>query len=76
MLAAAGAGPWPPMTSVPDLPAVWSKMGTSPPGPLRWGSTTWRVRPAATAASNALPPDSSTAIPAEEASQCVDATIP
>src|SRR3954468_19916487 len=51
-------------------------MGTSPPGPLRCGSTTWRGKPAATAASNALPPCSSTAMPAAEASQCVDATIP
>ena len=30
----------------------------------------------ATAASNALPPCSSTAIPAAEASQCVEATMP
>src|SRR5437763_5936844 len=48
----------------------------SPPGPWRWGSTTWRTSPAATAASNALPPRSRTAIPVEEASQWVDATIP
>ena len=40
------------------------------------GSTTWSTSPAATAASNALPPCSSTAIPDAEASQCVDATIP
>ena len=32
--------------------------------------------PAATAASNAFPPRSSTAIPAADASQCVEATIP
>src|SRR5215831_2157419 len=48
----------------------------SPPGPFRWGSTTCSVNAAATAASNALPPRSSTAIPAALASQCVEATIP
>ena len=37
---------------------------------------TCSVNPAATAASNAFPPCSSTAIPAADASQCVDATIP
>src|SRR5215208_1594516 len=57
MLAAAGAGPWPPITSVSALSALWKMIGTSPPGPLRWGSTTWRANPAATAASKALPPD-------------------
>src|SRR3954453_11406062 len=50
--------------------------GMSPPGPFRCGSTTWSAKPAEAAASNALPPRSSTAIPAAEASQCVDATIP
>src|SRR3954454_18965616 len=40
------------------------------------GSTTWSTNPAATAASKALPPRSSTAIPAADASQCVEATIP
>src|SRR6266511_1096440 len=48
----------------------------SPPGPLRWGSTTCSVKPAATAASKALPPRSRTAIPAALASQCVEATMP
>src|SRR5690349_7976121 len=50
--------------------------GRSPPGPLRCGSTTWSTKPAATAASNALPPRSSTDIPAADASQCVEATMP
>src|SRR5271157_1023156 len=50
--------------------------GTSPPRPFRCGSTTWSTSPAATAASNALPPCSSTASPAAEASQCVEATMP
>src|SRR5436190_12901606 len=50
--------------------------GRSPPGPLRCGSTTCSANPAAAAASNALPPRSRTAMPAAEASQCVDATIP
>ena len=40
------------------------------------GSTTCSANPAATAASNALPPRSSTAIPAAEASQWVEATMP
>ena len=39
-------------------PAAVAKMaGTSPPGPLRCGSTTCRTKPAATAASKALPPE-------------------
>ena len=50
--------------------------GTSPPGPFMCGSTTCSTRPAATAASNAFPSCSSTAIPAAEASQCVEATMP
>src|SRR2546430_432223 len=50
--------------------------GMSPPGPLRCGSTTWRVKPAATAASKALPPRSRTAMPALLASQWVEATMP
>src|SRR5215475_7482839 len=50
--------------------------GTSPAGPFRCGSTTWSTKPAATAASNALPPLSNTAMPADDASQCVDATMP
>ena len=55
---------------------VQKTAGTSPPGPFRCGSTTWRTKPVAHAASKALPPRSSTDIPAAEASQCVDATIP
>src|SRR4051794_37397311 len=50
--------------------------GPSPPGPLRWGSPTWRASPPATAASKALPPLSRTAIPAAVASQWVEATMP
>ncbi len=51
-------------------------IGTSPAGPLRCGSTTCRTKPAATAASYALPPSSRTAIADCEASQCVEDTIP
>jgi len=76
MLAAAGAGPWPLTTSTRSRSALYARMGTSPPGPFRWGSTTWSAKPAATAASKAFPPFSSTAIPAAEASQWVDDTIP
>ena len=75
-MAAAGAVPWPQSTKVSPRPAWWAMTGTSPPGPFRCGSTTWSTSPAATAASNALPPCSSTAIPAAEASQCVEATMP
>ena len=51
-------------------------IGASPPGPFRCGSTTLSVKPAATAASNALPPASSIRIPTDDASQCVEATMP
>ena len=48
---------------------VEDQMGQSPPGPLRWGSATWRVKAAAQAASKALPPRSRTDMPTAEASQ-------
>src|SRR5262245_52471750 len=51
-------------------------IGTSPPGPFRCGSTTWSAKPVATAASKALPPFSSMAVPAAVASQWVEATTP
>ncbi len=76
MLAAAGAGPWPSITSTAPSPAGATRIGTSPPGPFRCGSTTWSTKPAVTAASKALPPRSSTAIPAAEASQWVEETMP
>ncbi len=50
--------------------------GTSPPGPLRCGSTTCSVKAVATAASKALPPFSSTLMPTAVAIQCVVATTP
>src|SRR4029079_5933695 len=50
--------------------------GTSPPGPLRCGSTTCRVKAVATAASKALPPFSNVAMPTAVAIQCVEATTP
>ena len=50
--------------------------GASPPSPFMCGSTTCSTRPAATAASNAVPPASSTAIPDAVASQWVEATMP
>src|ERR1700693_4883782 len=76
MLAALGAGPWPQMTSTVARRASQRMIGRSPPGPFRWGSTTWRTKPAATAASKALPPRSRIAMPVCEASQCVELTIP
>src|SRR6266700_7865958 len=50
--------------------------GTSPPGPFRCGSTICKVNAAATAASKALPPRSSIAMPMAVAIQWVDATTP
>src|SRR5438128_8835566 len=50
--------------------------GTSPPGPLRCGSTTCKVKAVATAASNALPPFSRIAMPMAVAIQWVEATTP
>src|SRR5262245_64973686 len=76
MVAAAGAGPCPHRTVGAGSPGRANRIGTSPPGPFRWGSTTCRVNAAATAASNALPPCSSSAMPAAEASQWVEATMP
>ena len=51
-------------------------IGASPPGPFRCGSATCKVNAVAQAASNALPPRSSTAMPTWLASQCVLATTP
>src|SRR6058998_3947648 len=48
----------------------------SPPYPHRYGSTTPRVRLAATAASTALPPEARTSRPTEEARWCGEATQP
>src|SRR5215469_18165627 len=51
-------------------------IGASPPGPFKCGSATCKVKAAAAAASNALPPRSSTAMPTWLAIQCVLATTP
>ena len=51
-------------------------IGASPPGPFRCGSATCSVKAVAAAASNALPPRSSTAMPTWLAIQCVLATTP
>src|SRR6267378_1629317 len=50
--------------------------GTSPPGPLRCGSTTCSVNAVAQAASNALPPRSRMPIPTAVAIQWVEVTTP
>src|ERR1700693_6336767 len=76
MLAPAGAGPWPQITSVRPRRASWRITGTSPPGPLRCGSTTCKVNAVATAASKALPPVSSVAMPTAVAIQWADVTKP
>jgi hypothetical protein len=51
-------------------------IGQSPSGPFRCGSTICSVKPAAQAASKALPPRSSTAMPTLLAIQWVVATAP
>src|SRR3984885_13599870 len=76
MVAPAGATPWPQITSVLPRRASWRMTGTSPPGPLRCGSTTCSVNAAATAASKALPPFSSIAMPTAVAIQWVVVTTP
>jgi hypothetical protein len=76
MVAAAGATPWPQIVRCSPRVASCSRIGTSPPGPLRCGSTTCSAKPIATAASNALPPCSRMAMPAALASQWVEATTP
>src|SRR5262249_5550087 len=76
MVALAGAGPWPQITSVLPRLTSWTMIGTSPPGPLRCGSTTCSVKAIATPASNALPPLSRVAIPTAVAIQWVEVTTP
>src|SRR5215468_5395392 len=76
MVATAGAGPWPQITSGRPLRTSNRIAGTSPPGPLRCGSTTWSVNAVAQAASKALPPLSSVAMPTAVAIQWVDVTTP
>src|SRR3954462_13598238 len=76
MVALAGAGPWPQITSVLPRLTSCTMIGTSPPGPLRCGSTTCNVKAVATPASKALPPFSRVAIPTAVAIQCVEVTTP
>src|SRR5215470_6805247 len=76
MVALAGAGPWPQITSVLPRLTSCTIIGTSPPGPLRCGSTTCKVKAVATPASKALPPFSSVAMPTAVAIQCVEVTTP
>src|SRR6201998_2613472 len=76
MVAPAGATPWPQITSVLPRLTSWTMSGTSPPGPWGCGSTTCSVNAVATAASKALPPRSSIAMPTAVAIQCVDVTTP
>ena len=58
------------------LPHIVEMTGTSPPGPLRCGSTTCSVNAVATPASKALPPFSSIAMPTAVAIQWVEVTTP
>ncbi len=56
--------------------SLQTRIGASPSGPFRCGSTTCNVKPAAAAASNALPPFSKMLMPTAEAIQWVEATTP
>src|ERR1700733_12136815 len=76
MVAPAGAGPWPQITSARPLRTSNRTTGTSPPGPLRCGSTTWSVNAVAQAASKALPPSSRIDMPTAVAIQWVEVTTP
>src|SRR6266581_4178857 len=76
MVAPAGAGPCPQITSTLPLRTSCTITGTSPPGPLRCGSTTCSVNAVAQAASKALPPRSSVDMPTAVAIQCVEVTTP
>src|ERR1700748_1785453 len=76
MVAPAGAGPWPQITSVRPRFTSCTMTGTSPPGPLRCGSTTCSVNAVATPASKALPPLSRVAMPTAVAIQWVEVTTP
>src|SRR5665213_3863575 len=76
MVAPAGAGPWPQITSVRPRLTSCTMIGTSPPGPFRCGSTTCNVNAVATPASKALPPFSRMPIPTAVAIQWVEVTTP
>src|SRR5215471_5641095 len=76
MVARAGAGPCPQITSVRPRFTSCRMTGTSPPGPLRCGSTTCSVKAVATPASKALPPFSRMAMPTAVAIQWVEVTTP
>src|SRR6202049_3420085 len=76
MVALDGAGPWPQITSVRALLVSSQRIGTSPPGPFRCGSTTCSVKAVATPASKALPPFSKMPIPTAVAIQWVEVTTP
>src|ERR1700704_3738674 len=76
MVAPAGAGPWPQITSVRPRLTSCTMIGTSPPGPFKCGSTTCKVNAVATPASKALPPFSRMLIPTAVAIQCVEVTTP
>src|ERR1700710_515073 len=76
MVALAGAGPWPQITSVRPRFTSCTITGTSPPGPLRCGSTTCSVDAGATTASKAVPPVARVAMPTAVAIQWVEVTTP
>src|SRR3546814_11373283 len=76
MVALAGAGPWPQITSTRSFALLYRIAGRSPPGPFRCGSTICSAKPVATAASKALPPRSRMDLPTAEAIQWVEVTTP
>src|SRR4051794_36729386 len=76
MSAAAGATPCPQITSTRARSRLHRTIGRAPPGPFWSGSAVCSTKPAAAAASKALPPRSRIVMPVGVASQCVVATTP
>src|SRR5688500_6484520 len=76
MVARAGAPPCPHTTVGISSSRRCTMITASPPMPFMCGSTTCCTKAVDTAASNALPPRSSTDMPTADAIQCVLATAP
>src|SRR6201996_4587392 len=76
MVAPAGAGPWPQITSVRPRLTSCTMIGTSPPGPFRCGSTSCRVKAGGTPGRKALPPFARIPTPTAVAIQFVEVTTP
>ena len=72
----AAPGIWPAETTASRRPRWNTRSVATPPGPDMYGSTTWRAKDVASAASIAEPPWSRISIPAIEARGCAAATHP